>query len=410
MRVLIANRGVVALRTGSGGAEQAAYQLARQLAADGVLVTLVTDTGEDLPIVDGLEIVPLASSALHRVQALPGGFFRWLLQHLIGNVVTARVARGLLREGGYDLVHVHGALTALLVARKTTLPLVYTEHDATPWSCRYRRWWERSIRRVIYRTINVRAFRRVDCVSPVFAALRDELIERWGIPAAKIVTITNGTDIDIFNPDRPGISLVREQYGLESYCVFVGRLTMRKAPDLLLRTLPDCPGLNCAFVGDGPLRKKLEALAAELGVRDRVAFTGNVEPALLGRIYADADFLVLPSVSEGTPLVVLEALACGTPVLATRVSGSPALVRDWETGFLVRPGDLGELSMAVRFLAGDPELRRKMGENGRELVQTSFLWSVLSRQYIALYEELVGRDESLEHELTASSGLAGLTS
>jgi glycosyltransferase involved in cell wall biosynthesis len=404
----MANRGVVALRAGCGGAEQAAYQLARQLAADGVEVTLVSEA-EGVEETDGLSIVPLDNWLVRRIRVLPGGFARWVVQHLVGNIATARAVFKLLRENQYDVVHVHGSLTALLLARRASVPVVYTEHDATPWSCRYRRWWERRLRRAVYRVVNVAAFKRVDRVTTVFDALRTEMIARWGIDDGRVVTITNGADLGTFNPDRPGISLIRDEYGLDSYCLFVGRLTMRKAPDLVLRALVDCPGLNCAFVGDGPMRKRLEAMVQELGLAGRVVFTGNVDPSLLGRIYADADFLVLPSVSEGTPLVVVESLACGTPVLATRIAGAPALVRDWETGFLVRPGDLGELSMAVRFLAGDADLRRRMGAAGRELVSVSHVWPVIARRYMELYEDVAGVRDPLADELLALPDAPELT-
>ena len=391
MRILMASRGVLPLRTAAGGAELVAFQLARSLALDGHEVVLLEDVEENASPTDGLTIQPIGSGFVRLLGRLPGGFFRWILQHLAGNVVVARRVRRLLAvDPDYDVVHVHGALAAVLLARRVRVPLVYTEHDATPWSCRYRRWWERGIRKAVYTVVNGAAFRRASLVVTIFELLREEVALRWNVPPERLATVVNGTDVDIFRPDRPGVSRVRQDTGFDRYCVFVGRLTPRKAPDLLLRALVEAPDVMCAFVGDGPMWRKLEALVDELGVRDRVAFLGNVPPAELGRIYGDADFLVLPSVSEGTPLVILEAMACGTPVLATRVAGTPNLVRDWETGFVVKPGDVGQLAMGMRFLHGDDALRARMGEAARERIIEAFPWPMVARRYAALYADLVG--------------------
>lgn len=404
MRILLVLRGVVPISRDSGGAELAAYELARRFAEAGNQVTLVSAHAElDEALPEGLELVPVESRLLRLVLRLPPGFFRWLVQHFVGNLAAARTARRELAARPYDVVNTHGALETLLLCRGCTIPIVYTEHDPTPWSVRYRRWWERLIRKAVYRSINARAFLRATTVVPVVESMGEELPARFSVPAANVRPISNGTNVDLFHPYRPGPSVVQEQTGFDSYCLFVGRLTPRKAPDILLRALADVAGVNCAFVGDGPMRPKLEALARELGIADRVGFIGTVQSALLGRIYADADFLVLPSVAEGTPLVVIEAMACGIPVLAARVSGLPALVRDWETGFLVKPGDVGELTMAMRFLAGDPELRERLSHGAQDLVQTKHLWPGLAQEYLDLFESLAGSRTPAPERTAASA-------
>lgn len=411
MRILVVTRGVVPIQPGAGGAELAAYQASRELGRRGHRVVLVSDVIDEPQFAsENVSFRPIDSALLRRVKVFPAGFFRWIVEHLIGNVAAARAARRVARrEGPFDIVNVNGALAARLVKRWIPgVPVVYTEQDATPWLCRYRRWWERAIRKTVYRLVNVPAFRRVDHVATVFDSLRDELVDRYRIPASKVTTIVNATDADLFNPNRPGRSLVREEFGFDRYVLFVGRLTARKAPDLLVRALADVTDVNCAFVGDGPMRRKLERLAVELGVADRVAFVGNLAPAELGRVYADADLTVLPSVSEGMPLVVIESMACGTPVLTTRVAGSENLIEDWETGFLVRPGDLGQLEMAVRFLWGDRALRARMGEKAREKAIESFLWPVVGERYLILYHSLMVEQQA-PPQVPASSGVLTLS-
>lgn len=404
LRILVVTRGVVPIKVGCGGAELVAYELAKELALSGNDVTVVSDVDPDFPSVPGLRFVPLGSALVDRLRRTRGGFVRWLMQHLLGNLLTARLVLRLVEEDStYDVIHVHGNLGAALIAPRTDIPVVYTEHDATPWSCHYRRAWERAIRRAAYKRINGAAFRAADRTVTIFERLRDEIVERWDIDPAHVHAIDNGTNVDIFNPQRPGGTMVADVAGFERYCLFVGRLTPRKGPDLLLEALAEAPGVNCAFAGDGPMRPKLEQLARTLGLEDRVVFLGNIPPAQLGSVYANADFLVLPSVSEGTPLVILESMACGTPVIATRISGVPGVVRDWENGFLVKPADVGQLAMAIRFLDGDPALRERMGAAAQELVRDRYLWPRIAREYVKVYLEVIDGGTRLAAPVAAPS-------
>ena len=384
LRILMVSRGVVPIRTGCGGSELAAYQLARYCAERGHDVALVADTGEEAALsTDGLELVPIESRLQRLATRLPGNFFAWLLQHLVGNVTAALAARRLLRERQFDLIHAHGSLGAILISFFSKLPLVYTEQDAPPWQCRYRSWWERRIRAVVYRTLNVTAFRRAQHVAATFESLRREIVDRWGVAENATSMIPNGAN---GGSNRIG----KCDCGFDRYCLFVGRLTSRKGPDFVVHALAEAEDdVCCVFAGDGPMRGEIEQLATSLGVRDRIAFLGRVDPEDLAPLYANAELLVLPSVSEASPLVVAEAMACGTPVLATRIAGLPNLVQDWETGFLVEPNNVGQLAVALRFLMRDSTLRRSMSKKARRRVGEQFCWSHVGRQYEAAYGRLV---------------------
>jgi len=394
LRILIASRGVLPIASGAGGAELVTYQLSKALVAQGHEVTLIADVDRRHVFVPaGLRVVPVGMAPLRAlVLKLPRSFVRWMLQHLAGNLAVGRRIRKELRRTaeGFDVIHAHGAVSAIRAKRATsTVPVVYTEHDATPWMCHYRRWWERAIRKAIYRTLNVTAFRRVDRIVTNFELHARELTDRWGIPRERVVSIQNAIDIDGLSDSRPGVLSVREELGIDGYCLFVGSLDLRKSPDLLLRALSEAPGITCVLVGDGPARHRTRQLAAQLGVADRIHFAGHLKPAELGRYYAGADLLVLPSVSEASPLVILEAMACGTPVVASRVGGIPAVVEDWKTGFLVKPGDVGQLTMVLRFLTEDKPRLERMGEEARQRVQRS-LWPTVREHYIALYRQMSG--------------------
>jgi glycosyltransferase involved in cell wall biosynthesis len=397
MRILMASRGVAPIKAGCGGAEIVVYQLARTMALQGHEVTLVGDLDEDdFDLPPGLEVVRVRNPVRRATRFLPDGLPKWLIQHLLGNVRVARRTRGLLREdrGAFDVVHAHGALSALLISfRNREIPIVYTEHDATPWSCRYRRWYERWIRKAIYRALNVTAFKRANRVVTVFPSQAREIVRYWRVDPAHVSVISNGTDVQVFRPGNGESTRVRTELGFDRYALFVGSLIQRKCPDLLLEAIAETRGVSCVFVGDGPMRPKLERRAQELGIADRVALLGSLAPQEMGRIYSEADVLVLPTVSDAFPLVALEAMACGTAVLATRVSGLPEMIEDWQTGFLVKPGDVGQLAMGIRFLTGDDKLRRRMGQNGRRRVLEGFQWSVATEQYLSVYRSVAGLEE-----------------
>ncbi len=398
LRVLMLTRGVVPLAAKAGGAELAAYELSRALVAQGHRVTLLSDSEDsDAGELPGLALSAVESPLASWAGRVPGAFPSWLARHLAGNVTVALRARRLLRERTYDVVHAHGALSCVLVSLVARIPVIYTEHDAPPWLCRYRSRAERVVRQLVFRTVNACAYRRADRVGATFAALAEDAVRRFGLPPAKVRTIANGTNIQVFSdteltPSKHALDAARRAGGrevrFEDFCLFVGRLEPRKGPDLLLRALIEVPAVNCVFAGDGPMRQELESRASELGLTDRVAFLGYVRSADLPALYARAQLLLLPSVSEALPLVVLEAMACGTPVLASRIAGLPSVVRDYETGLLVQAGDVGQLALGLRFLLRDRELLAEMSAEARRTVHRSFRWSAIAAEYEGMYRSL----------------------
>jgi glycosyltransferase involved in cell wall biosynthesis len=326
------------------------------------------------------------------VRHVPVDFPRWILQHLLGNVRAARRARTVLKtdEEGFDAVHVHGALAAVLLCRALSsrsgqIPLIYTEHDSTPWSCRYRRWFERSVRRCVYREINLRACRAATAIVANFPSLADELAARAGIPRSRFTAVRNAVEAG-WRPSQHGSESVRVRHGFDRYYLFVGALVDRKGPDILLRALTEVD-VACIFVGDGPMRASLERLASKTGISDRVLFTRALERRDVHRYYREAEALVLPSVSEGVPLVAIEALGAGIPVVASNLTGIASVVRDRENGLLVEPGDAASLASALRVLETDEGLRARLrhgAKSGRGVAN----WPDVANQMHALYAQL----------------------
>ncbi|PIV75441.1 MAG: colanic acid biosynthesis glycosyltransferase WcaL [Rhodobacteraceae bacterium CG17_big_fil_post_rev_8_21_14_2_50_65_11] len=158
--------------------------------------------------------------------------------------------------------------------------------------------------------------------------------------------------------------------------VFVGRLASVKGIAVLLEAFVDVlaarPDLTLTLVGDGPERAALEAEAARLGVAGTVRFAGYQSQAEVADLLASHDALVLPSFAEGVPVVLMEALAAGLPVIATAVGGVGELVKDGETGCLIAPGDAAALCDAILRMFGDAAMRARMGAAGRARIEAGF--------------------------------------
>jgi glycosyltransferase involved in cell wall biosynthesis len=184
---------------------------------------------------------------------------------------------------------------------------------------------------------------------------------------AKVRTVRCGIDAAAFKPS------VRERGSGDSVEILcVAALSRRKGHDVLLRALAlaraDGASAHLVLAGDGPERERLEALAAELEIRDVVRFEGAVRHDQVPALCARADLFCLASFAEGVPTVLMEAMATELPVVATNVNGVAELVDDGETGVLVPPARPDELAAALARLAGDPGLRERMGAAGRRRV------------------------------------------
>jgi glycosyltransferase involved in cell wall biosynthesis len=186
----------------------------------------------------------------------------------------------------------------------------------------------------------------------------------------------------------------RRQMGLRdgAFVVgWVGRMTAVKRTEVVVRALQDLVARNVdayvVLVGDGPDRDQLERYAHELGVIKRCLFLGYQED--VARFYDAIDVLVLPSINEGTPVSVIEALAARRPAVATRVGGVPDVVRDGIDGFLVEADDRDALATRLAELAADPELRARMGEAGHARVIERYSVSRLVDDVDRLYRELL---------------------
>ena len=314
------------------------------------------------------------------------------VRQIVGSIVKRRVSlpyalglRKLLGRGSFDLVHAHvysSAAASALATVGTGIPLVVTEHTEALWQGRrgklFSPWMYRRVARVI----------------AVSDAIRRRLVERDGVPAGKITVIPNsvpptreahGDDLPLpaGMEDGPVVGVVARLQPEKGVTGFL------KAAAHVMRAFP---ATRFAVVGDGPLREELFGLAEDLGVRERVLFLGfrPDAQALIGMM----DVVAVPSVSEGTPLVVLEAMAAGVPVVASRVGGIPSQLQNGTEGILVPPGDPRALGDAILGLLRDPERARRMGEAGRLRAATEFSHENMVRRVEGIYRDALAEVKS----------------
>ncbi len=193
-----------------------------------------------------------------------------------------------------------------------------------------------------------------------------------------IQIIPNGVDAEAFAPPTRDWQ--------SPNLLFVGRVVYQKGLDLLLHALGALRELSwqLTIVGDGPLRPTLEKLAENLGIGGRIRFSGWKKEAELVAEYHQANLFVYPSRHEGMPNAVLEAMAAGLPVIATRIAGNEELVRDGESGLLIQRENQQGLEIALRRLLLDSDLREQMGAAGRQRAIECYPWEKTARSYLEI--------------------------
>jgi len=249
-------------------------------------------------------------------------------------------------------------------------------------------------RTAFFRQVERNLARTSDVLVAVSPEVRDELVENGIAPTEKFTVIRLGIPLDERLGDASADLDYRHLYGIpaDAFVVgWVGRMTGVKDTGAVLEIVraARARGIDAVLcmVGDGPDRERLEQRAHDLGIARSTYFVGYQEE--VAGYYRLFDAFLLPSVNEGTPVVAIEALAAGRPVVATRVGGVPDVVRDGEDGFLVELGDLDAIAERLARLAADPELRRRMGAAGRERVLPRYSVERLIDDVDGLYRRLL---------------------
>ena len=320
-----------------------------------------------------LTIVPAAWRALRRFRP-----------HVVQVHESDGALAALLVRAVRELIEPRPRLAALLQVsyveeRRAVRPLVANGRIlGRPGGAEIRFRWLKAPFQILLGLITVRAADLVLAPSAVTAA---ELHGDYRCKdVAVIPNVTGGL------PAGPAGEVEGRFEGTPGYLLFVGRLRIRKGVEVLLEALHELhrPAAALRIAGDGEHRAALERRAAKLGLRDAVRFLGGCDSHRVRTLLGGAAALVVPSIYEGMPLVVLEAMDMGVPVVASAVSGIPEVVVDGETGWLVPPEDPEALAGALAEVLGDPAEARRRGEAGRRRVERLYRPAVAAAGWRAL--------------------------
>ena len=364
-----------------GGAEKECQKLSRRLMEKGISVSVLTQHYDGLPEYEEIEGIPV-------YRKIKG----W---HLFEITYMLSVLYFLLKHRKkYDIIQCFGLY--LFVPPVLLMKYLFGRRVVSRLECsgRFGDFWR--IKQLKWKKLVMASSRQLDKIIFISSDVRRELIENQ-FPIERIVHISNSVDIDQFKPPER-----RENRNSKNIC-FVGRLEEQKGLEYLIKAMDIIKSKgNCVklfIVGEGQLKANLEELCKKLTLENLVVFVGITHDVL--PYYQDASIFVLPSISEGMPLSLLEAMSCGLPVIATLVGGNAEVLDSsagnkivshyhiGEYGILVNPRDVNSLAEALLRLLNDEELSKQLGKKARNLIEEKFSQENIINEYIDLYYSLL---------------------
>lgn len=284
-----------------------------------------------------------------------------------------------IAEGSFELVHAqsHLFIPSLQAASASArVPFVVTVHGVL----NKRGFPTETLQRAYLYTAGARLFRfatRVICLT-----LSDAYeVERFGCPRSKIRVVPNAVDGELF---RPGPSERRNEL------LWVGRFVPEKGLEQLIAALSFLTArtkLKARLVGGGPQVPRISRLVKEMHLEPYITFHGRVEREEVAELMRTSSLFVFPSLKEGFPIVLLEAMASGLPIVASRIPAVTEILAHGETAYLFRPGDARDLANAIMTVAGDGLLAARLGQNARRVAIERYGWSSVLKRLNRVYEE-----------------------
>lgn len=358
-----------------GGVENFVWEVAEQMAARGHIVHIFGGAGN-------IGRLPTERVQVRRFPYLDRDLWRkipflgrqYTLTKMLERSSMVPFALPALLAGRYDVVHIQKPydLPTGALSRLTGAKLLFGCHGKDFWTGDrlFVRWADASVSASHYNAAQVRT--------------------RYGIDP---VVVYNGVDLNVFKPSPENDGAVLAEYDLAqtpiyTALLYAGRLVRWKGVEYLIRALPM---LNPAstplwIAGEGPYEEELRALAAKLGVTERVRFLGRVEQPKLAALYRSCSTLVATSfVNETFGMALCEAMACGAPVVASDFGGFREVVVDGETGLLVHPQDPDDLAGKINTLLADRDLAARMGAAGMQRVNDLFSWRAVADRLEEVY-------------------------
>lgn len=300
---------------------------------------------------------------------------------------TATAVRQYMVENEIDIVHAHGYKAdfyALFATLNTSYKRVATIH---PWLIES----NRASSAKFYMAFDKALLRSFHSIVAISEEMREQVV-RDGMKPARVVTIENGIDLQRFTAAQ-NVAQACQDFGIPAGARVigaVGRLSEEKGHAVLLAAakslVAEFPDLCFLFVGDGPEREKLMQEAASLGLQRHVIFAGVCSD--IPKALAIMDIFVLPSLTEGLPMALLEAMAAKKPIIASGVGSLPRVIRHQENGMLVPPNNALALSQALAVLLNNEKNALRFADNAFKDVQ-SFSAATMGKKYVKLYDQLI---------------------
>jgi glycosyltransferase involved in cell wall biosynthesis len=410
LRIALVTRAIYPVH-GVGGLERSTYDLARHLLRRGVRLHIVTRPGHALTADDPLSppqatwhhvpyrTFPFAgrrgTTAIDRSTAYP------VFGYLAGRLASQLVARG-----DVDVVIGNGASAlGYAVARRrdpaATAPFVLNPHGLEEFGGPDGTFGGHHLKRLAYMVLRAavrRSAAAADCVIATDRVLVPIIGRHLGVSEDRIAIVPNAVDLDDCDAAatrEDGLRLrASARLGPRAPVLLsVGRLEQNKGLHVLAAALAQIQDLPWHWViaGDGPFRSRLESFVADAGIGARTRLCGRVDDATLHAWYEAGTVFVHPTLYEGSSIVTLEAMAHRLPVVATTAGGLPDKVRPGETGWLVPPGDVAALVVALRSALASPDALPAMGAAGRALAEQEFSWTRSAKRMLDVCAGVVAR-------------------
>jgi glycosyltransferase involved in cell wall biosynthesis len=290
--------------------------------------------------------------------------------------------QNIVEHENIDIIHSHGYKAnfyALLTRRKTGVPISATCHN----------WLGRTLSTRIYGALDRYLLRFFDGIAAVSTSVADQLVEA-GV-RNEIRVIPNGVTSEL----NENLQDLRSEFGQRGQIIVgsVGRLSSEKGTNYFVEAAAkicrDLSNVTFVQVGDGPSRGDLEAQVRQAGIERQFVFAGQRQD--MARVYRSLDVFVLPSLNEGMPMALLEAMSASLPIVATKVGAVPNILSTPEIGSLVAPGDAEALAAAIRMFIVDPARRESVGREAKKQVEERFSAAAMAKKYVDLYSEILVR-------------------
>lgn len=299
----------------------------------------------------------------------------------------------LWKRKDYDIVHFHGAslplflnLLILKILRKKVFAKVATAKIGTEAGALRGHYFGLSKLILLY-------LKMVDAFIATTAEIEEGLLHD-GFEGEKIKRIPNFIDFNMFSPvSESKKTTIKANMGYKntSIVTFSGRFVQRKGINFLLESwksvVNKSPDAKLILLGDGPMLSDMKRTSEGLGISRSVIFFGHVHTVT--DFLHMTDVFVIPSLQEGMPNALLEAMACGLPVIASRIGGIVDVVKDGENGILFKPGNISDLASAINNLLKDVELRKRLGAKAHKTITEKFSIDIVANEYIKLYKNLL---------------------